>query len=103
MSDVTVREFADVVGIPLERLLSQLGDAGLSAKQPDDSINEKEKRQLLGHLRHIHGKDAKLDNVSNEPNKITLKRKSHSEIKVPNSQGGKAKTVSVEVRKNALT
>ncbi|WP_353571877.1 translation initiation factor IF-2 [Candidatus Albibeggiatoa sp. nov. BB20] len=100
MSEVTVREFADVVGIPLERLLSQLGDAGLSAKQADDNINDKEKRQLLGHLRHIHGKDTTLDNISDEEsNKITLKRKSHSEIKVPSSQGGKAKTVSVEVRK----
>ncbi len=99
MNEVTVKEFADVVGIPLDRLLSQLGDAGLSAKKPDDSINDKEKRQLLGHLRHIHGKDTTLDDLSDESNKITLKRKSHSEIKVPNSQGGKAKTVSVEVRK----
>ncbi|MEK7989642.1 MAG: translation initiation factor IF-2 [Thiotrichaceae bacterium] len=99
MSEVTVREFADVVGIPLERLLSQLGDAGLSAKQADDNINDEEKRQLLGHLRQIHGKDTTLDNATDESNKITLKRKSHSEIKVPNSQGGKTKTVSVEVRK----
>jgi translation initiation factor IF-2 len=99
MNEVTVKEFADVVGIPLERLLSQLGDAGLDAKQPEDSIDEKEKRQLLGHLRQIHGKDTTTENATNESNKITLKRKSHTEIKVPNAQGGKAKTVTVEVRK----
>ena len=29
MSEVTVKQFADVVGIPVDRLLAQLGDAGL--------------------------------------------------------------------------
>lgn len=97
MTEVTVRQFADVVGIPIERLLAQLGDAGLSAKGADDNINDKEKLQLLTHLRHIHGKDP--DKTANSaPKKITLKRKTLSEIRVPNAQG-RAKTVPVEVRK----
>jgi translation initiation factor IF-2 len=98
MNEKTVKEFANAVGIPLDRLLSQLGDAGLSAKNPDDNINEDEKLQFLGHLRHIHGKDNQLNELE-QPNKVTLRRKSHSEIKLPDNQGGTAKTVSVEVRK----
>ncbi|OQW93977.1 MAG: translation initiation factor IF-2 [Beggiatoa sp. IS2] len=97
MSEVTVRQFANDVGIPLERLLAQLGEAGLSVKNADDSINEKEKLQLLTHLRHMHGKDIE-EKATPEPQKITLKRKTLSEIRVANAQG-RAKTIPVEVRK----
>ena len=54
MSSVTVRQFADVVGVPVERLLTQLGDAGLSVDGPDDEISESQKMQLLHHLRSSH-------------------------------------------------
>jgi len=97
MAEVTVRQFADVVGIPIERLLAQLGEAGLSAKNADDNINDKEKLQLLTHLRHIHGKDTDKTTTP-APKKITIKRKTKSEIRVPNALGH-AKTVPVEVRK----
>jgi len=97
VSEVTVRQFANDVGIPLERLLAQLGEAGLSVKNADDSINEKEKLQLLTHLRHMHGKDIE-EKATPEPQKITLKRKTLSEIRVANAQG-RAKTIPVEVRK----
>ncbi|ALG69001.1 translation initiation factor IF-2 [Beggiatoa leptomitoformis] len=106
MAEVTVKQFADVVGIPLERLLNQLGEAGLPAKNADDNINDREKLQLLTHLRQLHGKDVEKPVATNssggnssEPNKITLTRKTVSEIRVPSTQGGRAKTVSVEVRK----
>ncbi len=97
MAEVTVKQFADVVGIPVERLLTQLGESGLAKKAAEDNINDKEKLQLLNHLRHIHGKDTEVS-TSSEPKKITLKRKTHSEIKVASTQG-RAKTVTVEVRK----
>ncbi|EIJ43930.1 translation initiation factor IF-2 [Beggiatoa alba B18LD] len=107
MAEVTVKQFADVVGIPLERLLNQLGEAGLPTKNADDNINDREKLQLLTHLRQLHGKDVEKPVAphssggnSSEPNKITLTRKTVSEIRVPSAtQGGRAKTVSVEVRK----
>jgi translation initiation factor IF-2 len=98
MAEVTVKQFADVVGIPIERLLAQLGNAGLSPKTADDNISDKEKLQLLAHLRHLHGKETEVQTTSNAPKKIILKRKTLSEIKIPSSQG-KAKTVPVEVRK----
>ncbi len=96
MSDVTVKQFADVVGLPVERLLSQLGDAGLTISSADDTISDQEKMQLLSHLRQSHGKKEPLS--ATEPKKITLKRKSHTELRTSSPRGG-SKTVSVEVRK----
>jgi translation initiation factor IF-2 len=94
-----------VVGISVDKLVQQLGQAGIDAKGPDDTISDEEKSTLLSYLRKAHGKDK----GSAEPSKITLKRKTVSELKVPperssrlrarGSAPGSAKTVSVEVRK----
>jgi translation initiation factor IF-2 len=97
MTDVTVRQFADVVGLPVDRLLAQLGEAGLSISGADDTISDKEKAQLLSYLRKSHGKSEALS-VS-QPKRVTLKRKSHSELRTTASRTGSARTVSVEVRK----
>ncbi len=99
MTDVTVRQFADVVGLPVDRLLSQLDEAGLGISGADDTISEKEKMQLLSYLRKSHGKAEPLKAA--QPKKITLKRKTHTELRTPASRStaGKSKTVSVEVRK----
>ncbi len=97
MTDVTVRQFADVVGLPVDRLLAQLGEAGLSVSDADDTISDKEKAQLLSYLRKSHGKSESLS-VS-QPKRVTLKRKSHSELRTTASRTGSARTVSVEVRK----
>ena len=105
MSEVTVKQFAATVGIPLDRLLAQLGEAGLSEKNPDESITEDEKMQLLSYLQKRHGSDAEK---TDSPKKITLKRKTLSELKQPgaasrgpSSRSGAAsgRTISVEVRK----
>lgn len=105
MAEVSVEHFATVVGVPVERLISQLADAGLPEKAPGDTITEGEKSQLLAHLRKMHGKGEQ----SGEPSKITLRRKTRSELKVQGERGrGRsrlgtkatpAKTVSVEVRR----
>ncbi|CBL44448.1 Translation initiation factor IF-2 [gamma proteobacterium HdN1] len=92
MPDVTVAQLAEVVGIPVETLLQQMKDAGLSHNKVDQAVSDVEKQQLLTHLKRAHGESG------SEPQKITLKRKSVSQLKVANSQG-KNKTVSVEVRK----
>lgn len=94
MADVTVRELADVVGIPVDRLLDQLGESGLPHSDADQPINEEDKAHLLNHLRELHGKAASAGGA----NRITLKRKSVSELKVASAQGRK-KTVTVEVRR----
>lgn len=97
MAEVTVRQFADVVGVPVERLLSQLGEAGLPTKAADETISDREKMQLLRYLRESHGLDQEGPTMG-EPRKVTLKRKMLSELKVAGAQG-KTKTVSIEVRK----
>ena len=99
MPEVTVKQYAEVIQIPVERLLEQLQEAGLSAKSEDDRISDNEKTELLGYLRRKHGKD----NQSG-PERITLRRKTMSEIKMPATGPGsrskvRSKTVSVEVRK----
>ena len=109
MAEVTVQQFAGVVGISVERLQQQLAEAGLSTKTAADMISDEEKSQLLSFLRKSHGKQE----ATPEPAKITLKRKTVTELKVqpdrgrarPRPGGGPgikpatAKTVSVEVRK----
>ncbi len=97
MSDKTVQQLAEIVKIPLERLLEQLKEAGLSASAPDDVINEDEKMQLLAHLRKRHGKAE--GEVSNSPKRVTLERRKVTEIKQASVPGSSTKTISVEVRK----
>ena len=97
MSDKTVRQLAEIVKIPLERLLEQLKEAGLSASAPDDVINEDEKMQLLAHLRKRHGKAE--GEGSNSPSRVTLERRKVTEIKQASVPGSSTKTISVEVRK----
>ena len=99
MPEVTVKQYAEVIQIPVERLLEQLQEAGLSAKSEDDRISDNEKTELLGYLRRKHGKDNQPG-----PERITLRRKTMSEIKMPATGLGsrskvRSKTVSVEVRK----
>ncbi len=96
MSQVTVAQFAETVGIPVERLVAQLAEAGLSASGAGDTITDDVKLKLLEHLRRSHGSKETLG-VS-EPKRITLRRKSHSELKLSGAQG-RVKTVNVEVRK----
>ena len=104
MAEVTVQQFAGVVGIPVDRLVQQLSEAGLAEKDPEDKISDDEKSRLLSYLRKMHGKNE----AALEPSKITIQRKTVSELKVPaergrlRARGPRAvvgKTVSVEVRK----
>ncbi|MGR8920909.1 MAG: translation initiation factor IF-2 associated domain-containing protein, partial [Gammaproteobacteria bacterium] len=105
MAEVTVQQFAGVVGISVDRLMQQLSEAGLPSKGAEDTISDDEKSQLLSYLRKMHGKKE----GASEPAKITLQRKTVSELRVPAERGrlrtrgtktaGPSKTVSVEVRK----
>ena len=96
MADVTVKQFAEVVGISIDRLLEQLQEAGLGKEGADANLTDSEKMELLGHLRRKHGKDE--SSTEGGPKKITLNRKSTSELKLSGSHG-KGKSVTVEVRK----
>ncbi len=93
MADVTVRQLAETVGRPVETLLQQMQQAGLTHSQPDDTVSDAEKHSLLSFLKRSHGES------DGEPQKITLKRKTTTTLKSSPSVGGKSKTVAVEVRK----
>ncbi len=108
MSEVTVNQLADTVGIPVERLLTQLQEAGISASDGEARLTEQEKVQLLSYLRRSHGKAE--NDTGAAPSRVTLKRKSVSELRQPTVTGRaagsvraatapRAKTVSVEVRR----
>ena len=70
MAEVTVKQLADTVGAPVERLLKQMQEAGLSHQTEGDVVSEEQKQVLLGFLKRGHGEAAK------PAEKITLKRKS---------------------------
>ncbi|WP_417227456.1 translation initiation factor IF-2 [Amphritea sp.] len=92
MAEVTVKQLAEVVGVPVDRLLTQMKEAGIAGKNEVASVTEDERQKLLNHLKRSHGEKS-----DGEPKKITLKRKTTSQIKVSGAAG--KKTINVEVRK----
>jgi translation initiation factor IF-2 len=94
MAEVTVKQLAEMVGVSVDRLLEQMKEAGISGKNQVAEVSESERQTLLNHLKRSHGEDA----ADGEPKKITLKRKTTSQLKVAGASG-KKKTVNVEVRK----
>ena len=94
MAEVTVSEFAQVLKVPVDRLIVQLDEAGIKVSGADDVISEDAKLELLTHLRRSHGRK---DPTAAAPRRIELRRKSQSELKLAAGQG-RSRTVSVEVR-----
>ena len=96
MADVTVSQFAEVLKIPVDKLLVQLEQAGIKVSGPGDKISDDSKMLLLTHLRRSHGAAPEASGAA-APRKITLQRKQQSEIKLAGG-AGRARTVNVEVR-----
>ncbi|MFU8831458.1 MAG: translation initiation factor IF-2 N-terminal domain-containing protein, partial [Wenzhouxiangella sp.] len=107
MSQVTVTQLAEVLGVDVKRLLAQLNDAGIKVTDPTAAVTNEDKKKLLSFLRTSHGKGEAPEDSSG-PRKVTLKRKTLSELKVPTGGAGRgprtrgaapSRTVNVEVRK----
>jgi translation initiation factor IF-2 len=93
----TIRKLAELVNTPVEKLLEQLAEAGMTFSGPDQTVTSAEKLKLLGFLKRSHGKSENAAEDSAAPPKITLNRNRKQEITVG---GGKHKTtVDVVVRK----
>jgi translation initiation factor IF-2 len=98
MADVTVAQFADVLKVPVEKLITQLDEAGIKVNGSQDTISEDAKLELLTHLRRSHGQEDTTTATAAAPRRITLRRKSQSELKLAGAQG-RSRTVNVEVRR----
>ena len=96
MAVTTVAQLAAELNRPATTLLEQLQAAGVKKASAEDTLNESDKERLLDHLRTAHGTAGGA-----ERKKITLTRKSTSEIKQADASG-KARTIQVEVRKKRV-
>ncbi len=96
MAVTTVAQFALQLNRPTNALLEQLQSAGVTKQSPDDALTEADKERLLDFLRNAHGTTA-----SAERKKITLTKKTSTEIKQADSSG-RARTIQVEVRKKRV-
>jgi len=92
MTSTTVAEFAAELKKPADTLLEQLRSAGVAKTSASDSLTEVDKQKLLSYLKAAHGSG------TGERKKITLTKKSTTEIKQADATG-KARTIQVEVRK----
>ncbi|HEX7689095.1 MAG TPA: translation initiation factor IF-2 associated domain-containing protein, partial [Burkholderiaceae bacterium] len=95
MAVTTVAQLASELNRPVATLLDQLQSAGVAKKAAEDALSDADKERLLDHLRTMHG------TTGGERKKITLTRKSTSEIKQADASG-KARTIQVEVRKKRV-
>jgi len=106
MAEVSVKEFSETVGTPIDRLLVQLSEAGLPHAAAADLLSDQDKERLLSYLRRVHGKED--DGAGRTPRKkITLKRRQVSEISIAPSpretrgpggrMAGRKRTVKVDV------
>ncbi|AWI53153.1 translation initiation factor IF-2 [Aquabacterium olei] len=95
MAVTTVAQFAAELNRPAATLLEQLQSAGVPKAAPEDVLTEADKERLLDHLRTAHG------STGGDRKKITLTRKSTTEIKQADASG-KARTIQVEVKKKRV-
>ena len=92
MAEVTVKEFAETVGVPIDRLLTQLSEAGIDVTDPEGTINDDQKLELLAYLRR--GKSSDSEEGSG-PSRITFRRRSRSELRTAGTQGRTNNTLSL--------
>ena len=91
MAEVTVKQLAETTGVPIEKLLKQMHEAGLPQNKEADVVSDEDKQGLLAFLKG--GQSAESKTVS--PKKITLKRRAQSTLKM--GKGGRG--VKVETRR----
>jgi translation initiation factor IF-2 len=95
MAQINVTQFAQQLGLPPTLLIEQLQAAGVNkALAADTPLTEKDKTQLLDHLRKAHG-------AAEAKQKITLTRRQTTEIKKSDAMG-KSRTIQIEVRKKRV-
>jgi translation initiation factor IF-2 len=95
MAQINVTQFAQQLGVPPALLIEQLQAAGVNKALAEDTpLTEKDKTQLLEHLRKSHGS-------AEAKQRITLTRRQTTEIKKSDGTG-KSRTIQIEVRKKRV-
>lgn len=97
MSDNSVKQLAQALGLTAEKLLEQMAQAGIAKASADEVVTSTEKVKLLGFLRRQHGKREEAPAEAEAPRQITLRRKKVGELTV-SSGAAKGKVVNIEVR-----
>ena len=95
MSTTTVSKLATALKLSSEKLILQLNEAGIDVTDKNNVVSNDQKLLLLNHLRGSHGTKS---TASSAPKKLTINRRSQSELKLSGSFG-RSRTVNVEVRK----
>jgi len=93
MDTENVKAFAQELGVPVAKLITQLREAGVAAEGPDSPLTADDKAKLLDYLKRQHGAAGEK--------RITLKRKETTAIRATDASG-RARTVQVEVRKKRV-
>lgn len=94
MSQMTVQQFAESVGTPVDRLMGQLKEAGVEVDGPAAPVTDAQKLRLLEFLRQTHGGAERAEAAP-----MGLKRRATTQTLKVNAGQGRTKTVNVEVRK----
>lgn len=97
MSDNSVKQLAQALGLSADKLLEQMAQAGIAKASADEVVTSTEKVKLLGFLRRQHGKREEAPAEAEAPRQITLRRKKVGELTV-SSGAAKGKVVNIEVR-----
>jgi len=95
MSTITIQELASALKVSDEKLIIQLKEAGIEVSNKNDVVTSEQKLLLLNHLRGSHSTKS---TSTSAPSKLTINRRSQSELKLSGSFGT-TRTVNVEVRK----
>jgi translation initiation factor IF-2 len=96
MAEITVSQFAETLQTPVERLLSQLNEAGVEVDSASAVINDEDKESLLNFLQRKHGDENPLA----APKKITVKRTERHQLRVsPSGAQGRTRTVQVKTKR----
>lgn len=90
MTVQTVKILSELVNTPVEKLLTQMKDAGLPQTSATQEVSDVEKQKLLDYLKRQHGEG------SDTSQRITLQRKTTSTI---SRDGGKAINVAVKKKR----
>ena len=94
MAEVTVKQLATALKVPVQRLLNLMRDAELPQRSELETVDDEQKRILLAHLRSL--KDA----APSPPRRIVMKRTSRTVARA--GQGRAGRTVSVQRKRKRV-